>query len=159
MELGVTDIQLLITERSQIRAPNMTRYQAIATEAAEQCNSLYVPHLHPIQSLTTWVKNLQPHEVILWGDERQHIASTQPLGTIDPEIFQKETQDTSPQKKQKGLGFLVGPEGGFTTQEFALLAVHPQIQPVSLGAHILRAETAALVFAIYFMIQLDSERV
>ena len=40
--------------------------------------------------------------------------------------------------------FLVGPEGGLSTEEALLLESYPFVNPVSLGYHILRSETAAL---------------
>jgi len=41
------------------------------------------------------------------------------------------------------ISLLVGPEGGFSAEEFALLAQTPAV-PVTLGRLILRAETAAI---------------
>ena len=43
-----------------------------------------------------------------------------------------------------GVGVLVGPEGGFSPAEFALLEAHEDAAFASLGGHILRAETAAM---------------
>ena len=43
-----------------------------------------------------------------------------------------------------GVGVLVGPEGGFSPAEFALLEAHEAAAFASLGGHILRAETAAM---------------
>jgi len=38
----------------------------------------------------------------------------------------------------------VGPEGGFTPEERAMLRARPGVTPVGLGATVLRTETAAL---------------
>jgi 16S rRNA (uracil1498-N3)-methyltransferase len=43
-----------------------------------------------------------------------------------------------------GLALLIGPEGGFTTEERRLLRSLPYVIPVSLGPRILRAETAVI---------------
>ena len=43
-----------------------------------------------------------------------------------------------------GVGVLVGPEGGFSAEEFAALESREFVRLVSLGENILRAETAAL---------------
>jgi 16S rRNA (uracil1498-N3)-methyltransferase len=42
------------------------------------------------------------------------------------------------------LGFLVGPEGGFSAKEFEMLGSLPFVRFVSLGSTVLRAETAAI---------------
>jgi 16S rRNA (uracil1498-N3)-methyltransferase len=42
------------------------------------------------------------------------------------------------------LSLLIGPEGGFTLEERAMLRAHAFVVPVSLGPRILRAETAAI---------------
>ena len=39
---------------------------------------------------------------------------------------------------------LVGPAGGFTPDETAMLLRHAAVRPVSLGARVLRAETAVV---------------
>ena len=39
---------------------------------------------------------------------------------------------------------LIGPEGGFTDDERAMLRAHKFVVPVALGPRILRADTAAL---------------
>jgi 16S rRNA (uracil1498-N3)-methyltransferase len=39
---------------------------------------------------------------------------------------------------------LIGPEGGFTDEERAMIRAHPAAVPVGLGPRILRAETAAV---------------
>jgi len=42
------------------------------------------------------------------------------------------------------LALLIGPEGGFTSAERAMLRALSFVTPVSLGPRILRAETAAI---------------
>ncbi|CEG09363.1 16S ribosomal RNA methyltransferase RsmE [Afipia felis] len=46
--------------------------------------------------------------------------------------------------KTKGLDVLVGPEGGFSEEERALLLRQPRLMRLSLGPRILRADTAAV---------------
>jgi len=46
---------------------------------------------------------------------------------------------------------LIGPEGGFTDEERALIRAAPNAVRVSLGPRILRAETAALTALAVFM--------
>jgi 16S rRNA (uracil1498-N3)-methyltransferase len=42
------------------------------------------------------------------------------------------------------VALIVGPEGGFTDAEIALMKASPTITPITLGANVLRAETAIL---------------
>ena len=46
---------------------------------------------------------------------------------------------------------LVGPEGGFTDEERALIRAAPDAVAISLGPRILRAETAALAALAAYM--------
>jgi len=46
---------------------------------------------------------------------------------------------------------LIGPEGGFTDEERALVRAHPAARAISLGPRILRAETAALAAISAYM--------
>jgi 16S rRNA (uracil1498-N3)-methyltransferase len=45
---------------------------------------------------------------------------------------------------EHAAALLVGPEGGFTAEERALLLRQDFVRPLSLGATVLRAETAAI---------------
>ena len=124
VELGVTDLHPIITERTEVRKLNTERIEAQIIEAAEQCERLDIPTLHPIIQLPLLLQNPSFDYTILAALERQEA----PL---------LETQDEE-------IGCLIGPEGGFSPEEVKLLSNHPKIQAVSLGTRILRAETAAL---------------
>jgi 16S rRNA (uracil1498-N3)-methyltransferase len=47
-------------------------------------------------------------------------------------------------RQEGSWGVLIGPEGGFSPRERALIRGLPQVVPVSLGPRILRADTAAI---------------
>ena len=51
-ELGVADLHPVITERSNTHRMNAERLSAIAIEAAEQCERLTIPRLHPLLPMT-----------------------------------------------------------------------------------------------------------
>jgi len=127
-ELGVTRFCPLITARTVVRDPNLNRWQAQAKEAAEQCERLSMPDFAPVTRFDsawgTWPAGLPLYVAVERGDHP-------PLRglAIDP---------AAP------AAILVGPEGGFTPEEIALILRKPFARPVSLGAQILRAETAAL---------------
>lgn len=124
-ELGVSEIHPVITARSQPARPNPTRLQAIATEAAEQCERLTVPRIH----------GPQPFETLLegWPASRPLIAAIE------------RGNDAPPARMGPSGALLVGPEGGFDPRELDAMRRLPFLVPASLGPRILRAETAAIV--------------
>ena len=124
-ELGVAEIHPVITARSQPARPNPDRLLAIATEAAEQCERLTVPVIHPPRPLEAVLRD--------WPDRRRLVAAI-------------ERGDDAPPDRQPGAtGLLIGPEGGFNRMELDAMRRLPFLVPASLGPRILRAETAAIV--------------
>ncbi len=123
-ELGVTDLQPLITGRTNTHRLNEQRIHKNLVEAAQQCERFCIPKLHPIQKITNFLAALPGH--VHW-------------------FFALEREGAQPFVQQKGpVGFIVGPEGGWTIEEAHTLKNHPSITPVNLGQRILRAETACL---------------
>ncbi|MBT4879842.1 MAG: 16S rRNA (uracil(1498)-N(3))-methyltransferase [Alphaproteobacteria bacterium] len=127
-ELGVQELFPVITERTTTRNFNRKRLEARIIEAAEQCERLTIPTLHdslPLHDfLATWSKDIP----ILWAVERTKAP------TFVEELKRQPTAMT----------FLVGPEGGFSNSEKEILKETSFMNPVTLGAKILRTETAAL---------------
>jgi len=132
-ELGVSCLWPIRFERTPMPKVNLEKMRAQAREAAEQCGRLSLPEIKDLIPLPQLLKNWPQEEILVFGDESLTSPS---IATL------KEDQD-------KFYSFLVGPEGGFTSQEYALLKAHPQAYGVTLNAHILRAETAALVGVSY----------
>ncbi len=128
-ELGVTDFRPILTRRTQSDRVRVDRLSATATEAAEQCERLERPTVHDPMSLESALQ--------AWPDERPLLVCAEagearPLGAVAARL------DAS-----NGVGFLIGPEGGFADAELQRLADAPFCQSVGLGPRILRAETAA----------------
>ena len=110
-----------------MRPEGSARLEAIAVEAAEQCERLSVPTIAAPRPLAEWLAGRESRTPLLFADERGEGA---PLG-----------------RALRGMAeadMLVGPEGGFAPEERAALLAAPGAVPVSLGARILRAETAAV---------------
>lgn len=129
-ELGASLIQPIITERTQGDHVNLERLRAIATEAAEQCERLLVPELREPVKLTCLLTNWPRARRLFIADERRLGALPRPPESVaDP------------------IALMTGPEGGFTEQELGGIAAYPDVrlERVSLGARILRAETATIV--------------
>jgi 16S rRNA (uracil1498-N3)-methyltransferase len=123
-ELGVSVIQPIITARTNADHVNLDRLRAIAIEAAEQCERLAVPEIRPPLPVGRLMAEWPAERALFVADERRTGSL---LG-----------QGAGPS------ALMTGPEGGFTELELEAIARTPQVTRVSLGARILRAETAAI---------------
>ncbi len=128
-ELGVADLHPVITERSNTHRMNAERLSAIAIEAAEQCERLTIPRLHPLLPMTARLAD--------WPSGRRLFATLE-RGDAPPLSPAPLLPDLAP------AALLVGPEGGFAPAELDVLRAHPFVTAVSLGPRILRAETACI---------------
>jgi 16S rRNA (uracil1498-N3)-methyltransferase len=137
-ELGVSCLGPVHFERTSVPKVNPEKMKAHTIEAAEQCERLTLPEIKPITPLPVLMQNWPQDRLLLFGDES---LSSPSLGTL-------ELHHKSPH------AFLVGPEGGFTPQEFSLLKSLPHAQGVTLNPYILRSETAALVGVSYLQLVL-----
>jgi 16S rRNA (uracil1498-N3)-methyltransferase len=133
VELGVASIQPLMTQRTVLRlsgdraAKKQNHWQSIAIAACEQCGGNRVPVVHPVMNFDTWLEqNQKLHRAVLSLQE----------GSVALKKW------SAPSMKEPSL-FLCGPEGGLSPAEEAA-AIAQGFAPVSLGARILRSETAAL---------------
>ena len=134
-ELGVTDLQPVLTERTTTRRTNNDRMASIALEAAEQCERLDVPTIHAPEDLTGLLDNDHAGSMIIYCDEGDNVPSM--LTAL------------------KGVGsgpwvILIGPEGGFSPSERATLRDQDNVIAVGLGPRILRADTAAVAALTLF---------
>lgn len=138
-ELGVASIQPLMTERTVLRldgeraAKKTAHWQSVAVAACEQCGRNRVPVIHPVMSLSAWLKRVAAEG---WPGKKFLLSfrtSSLPLHDIAADAARMGASVT----------FLSGPEGGLgNTEEDA--AVTAGFTAVSLGSRILRAETASL---------------
>jgi 16S rRNA (uracil1498-N3)-methyltransferase len=123
-ELGVAELLPVISAHGNTHRMNAERLTAIATEAAEQCERLTVPAVHPPRTLAALLADWPPERRLFVAMERR----------AAPRI--------APAEGPRAL--LVGPEGGFAPVELDVLRAHPFVTPVSLGPRVLRAETACI---------------
>jgi len=129
-ELGVTNIQPVITERTIVNKVNNSKLEAIAIEAAEQCERITLPKIQAIDKLSNIINELNKNDVLFFCDETGNGAD---IASVFSEY--KDKQDTK-------FSILVGPEGGFTEKEIDILINNDFTVPISMGPRILRADTA-----------------
>lgn len=120
-QMGVAAFQPVITARTNAHHINWARMQKIVIEASEQSNRNTVPTiLPPIKFSDLDLSSLT------FADERAAYGQICESGAGD------------------ATSILVGPEGGFSDEEFAALDA-AGARGISLGNTILRAEVAAVV--------------
>jgi 16S rRNA (uracil1498-N3)-methyltransferase len=128
-ELGARRVRLVQTERTNADRARVERLTAIATEAAEQTGRLDVPQIAEPLKLAKLVDGWEAGRRLLFCDE---------AGDAKPILEVLKGQPAGP------WAILIGPEGGFSPAERAMLRALPYAVPASLGPRILRADTAAI---------------
>lgn len=132
-EMGTTHFVPCETHHTTVRQLNLKRWEAIALSATEQCGRLTPPLFLPFAPLEVHLQGWQARAPFFFGD----IGNTS--------SFWKQLQTLHPPLPPSQIGFLVGPEGGWSLEEKHLLDSSPFARGVSLGPTVLRAETAALL--------------
>jgi 16S rRNA (uracil1498-N3)-methyltransferase len=128
-ELGARRVRLAITERTNAERTRTERLAAIAVEAAEQTGRLDAPVVEPPQKLDRLLAEWPADRPLMFCDE---------AGDAPPALDALTGRAAGP------WAVLIGPEGGFSPRERALIRALPAAVPVSLGPRILRADTAAI---------------
>jgi 16S rRNA (uracil1498-N3)-methyltransferase len=129
-ELGARRVRLLVTERTNADRTRVERLAAIATEAAEQTGRLDVPQI---------VEPLKLEQMIAGWEARRRLLFCDEAGDAEPIL-----KALFPHGEGEPWSILIGPEGGFSPRERAMLRALPYATPASLGPRILRADTAAI---------------
>ncbi|MCH7303693.1 16S rRNA (uracil(1498)-N(3))-methyltransferase [Acinetobacter higginsii] len=129
-ELGVTTIQLLTSERCEMRLKydrdqkKLDHWQSVAIAACEQCGMNRVPQVLPPISLTEWLNSELPSSRFVLAPNRDQ---TNVLLNSLPDI-----------------ALLIGPEGGLSEAEINTANQH-QFKNWCIGDRVLRTETAPVV--------------
>ncbi len=129
-ELGARRVRLVVTERTNADHTRVDRLAAIAAEAAEQTGRLDVPAVAEPLKLERLLAEWDAGRRLLFCDE---------AGDAKPVADALAGEPTG-----APWAVLIGPEGGFSPKERALLRALPYAVPASLGPRILRADTAAI---------------
>lgn len=140
-ELGVRAIVPLAAARSEkallAAAPKRAaRWKAILLESAQQARCLRPPALGVLT---------RPREAFLADESSIRIMLSEQANAprlksvLEPQALQRAVPAASPVR----LSLAIGPEGGWTEEEFTA-AEAAQFSPASLGGNILRTETAVV---------------
>lgn len=132
VELGVTAIQPLAAQRCVVRldgeraAKKHSHWQGIICAAAEQSGRNRLAQLSPLADFRDWIARSDPHRRILLSPRGGQLLA-----------------DWARHHPAQALSLLIGPEGGFSEAEEKLACDHGALM-LSMGARVLRAETAGL---------------
>jgi len=130
VELGVSEIQLLTSERCEMRLKydrdqkKIDHWQGIAIAACEQCGMNIVPTIHAPVSLDKWLASELPATRLVLAPNKEKFDV---LANATPNI-----------------ALLIGPEGGLSEAEITTANDHSFIS-WCIGERVLRTETAPVV--------------
>ncbi|MEX1167683.1 MAG: 16S rRNA (uracil(1498)-N(3))-methyltransferase [Hydrogenophaga sp.] len=140
-ELGVASIQPLHTTHSVLRlsgeraTKKQAHWQQVAVAACEQCGGNRVPVVLPVRDFSGWL--VTPSGTASLRCVLSLAGDSQPLTSLV--AHPADTAD---------IWFLSGPEGGLSAAEDRAARAAGWL-PASLGARVLRAETAALTALVH----------
>ncbi|HET7850598.1 MAG TPA: 16S rRNA (uracil(1498)-N(3))-methyltransferase [Pseudolabrys sp.] len=135
VEMGVSRLQPVITQHTQVTRVNLARMRANAIEAAQQCGILALPEIGEPVEFDAMMNERAPERLLVFCDEDADIAD--PVAALERSRLQTG-------RAVFPLAVLTGPEGGFAEKERAALLKQPNVVRISLGPRILRADTAAV---------------
>jgi len=126
VEIGIDEISFLQSSYSERKKINTERIKKKAVSAVKQSIRAYVPKINELQKLGDFLKLPFPSDKLV-----AHLQDNTPY-------LHKVV------KKSDHYTLLIGPEGGFSTEEMIQIK-SKGFQPVKLGDHRLRTETAGVV--------------
>jgi 16S rRNA (uracil1498-N3)-methyltransferase len=131
VELGAARLCPVLTRHTQAERVNLERMRAHVVEAAEQCGILRLPEVYAPQRLDTVLDG--------WDDSRKLVFCDEAAEPASPiEALRSAIEPGGP------VAVLIGPEGGFSTEERTRLLALPGVVRLALGPRIMRADTAAV---------------
>ena len=129
VEMGVGRLQPVLTQRTIADRVNLDRMRSNVIEAAEQCGILRIAEVCEPVKLTSALGDWETGRLLIYCDELAPLANpVEALRQLEP----------------GPLAVLIGPEGGFSPEERALLSGMEAARGISLGPRIMRADTAAV---------------
>ncbi len=132
VELGVASFQPILTQRTIVDKINFERFKANIKEACEQCGRNDFADISEIKKLDKFLSEAKNSEkiLILCDESGSALKASKVLSKIN--------------FTGKEVVILVGPEGGFSAEEFSKMRELKNLHSISLGPRILRADTAMI---------------
>jgi 16S rRNA (uracil1498-N3)-methyltransferase len=133
-ELGATEIVPVISSRSlkELKDKTKARFKDIVLKAVLQSENEHIPTVHDAVDI---------------NDVSADMSSNV--------IFYERCEDKAAPSVSKEMSIIIGPEGGFSDEEYTLLT-SKGFQPVRPVRQILKAETASAVFTGYIRIMQET---
>ncbi|WP_295562380.1 16S rRNA (uracil(1498)-N(3))-methyltransferase [uncultured Sphingomonas sp.] len=133
-ELGVDRLVPVVTARTIVDKLKTDRLRAHMIEAAEQCARTALPAVDEPVKLAAMLRDWPATRTLFFADEAGGDSAVAAM------------------RAHPGpAAILIGPEGGFTDAERAMICEHSQAIGISLGPRILRADTAAAAAVALWM--------
>lgn len=128
-EMGVARLRPVLTRHTIAQRVNLDRMRANVIEAAEQCGILRLPEVREADRFEAVVAGWDPSRPLVFCDEAAEVKN--PLAALSA-------------VPRGPVAVLLGPEGGFSAGERALLLEKPYTLRLALGPRVMRADTAAV---------------
>jgi 16S rRNA (uracil1498-N3)-methyltransferase len=127
-EIGIQEISFVLTEKTERKKIQSDRLQKVAVAAMKQSQQAWLPKINDLRPWQEAVRMATAADIRCIAHAAEHGAGPHLVHVAAPE---------------RAYLVLIGPEGDFTASELAESQALG-FQPVSLGPHRLRTETAAL---------------
>ena len=130
-ELGASKIFPILSERTITQKLNLNRLNDIAIEASEQCERITIPEIFYPKKLIEVIRDWDDKRKILFCDE-----------TIRHQV--EDISSNNHLLPNSSGAILIGPEGGFSSDEIKYIRQKNFVIPINLGPRILRSDTAVI---------------
>ena len=139
VELGVGNIQPFLSQNCVVKLnekdkiKKAERLNKISQEASKQCGRTDIVTVGDITTISSdsFKKSIQDNDIVIFAYEKSDNDLREVLKGYDKNMISK-------------IGIIIGSEGGFDEKDVREIRKYTNIQEVSLGERILRAETASI---------------
>lgn len=129
-EIGISEFYPLYTKNCDVKptTTRTSRLEKIVISACKQCGRSKLPKLYDVVNLNECINILKSFDLVLFANESE--TNLRLYDCLNKFL------------NAKKIAIIIGPEGGFTSEEIELLK--PISNSVTLGNRILRTETASI---------------
>ncbi len=149
VELGVKQITPFMSKNvvvkldDKLKSKKQEKFQKIADEACKQCGRSDKVIVNNILEFNELFQSISSKSITIFAYEKEDNKTL------------KDILSTCDTFNVKDIAIIVGAEGGFTEGEADALKFTENVECISLGTRILRAETAAISLISIIMYELD----